>query len=42
MIEKIIERLQKEIEEAKQYGMPQFTMGIIQALDIVKKEFKGG
>ena len=38
--ERIINALQKRADEAKNYGMPQFVMGLNDAIDTVKKVFE--
>lgn len=46
MRKQLIEALKKRVEDAKRYGIPQFVMGLNDAIDIVEKEFvtidKGG
>lgn len=37
--EHIINILKNRAEEAKQYGIPQFVMGLNDAIDIIEKEF---
>ena len=40
MKQKIINALQKRADEAKNHGMPQFVMGLNDAIDTVKKVFE--
>lgn len=36
MKNEIIKMLKKEIEEVKQYNLPQFTMGMMQAVKLIE------